>query len=35
MFKERLKHISPLLRLDASVDAFYEVWMSRVLPLAE
>jgi hypothetical protein len=34
MLKEKLKCISPLLRLDASVDAFHGAWMSRVLPLA-
>jgi hypothetical protein len=30
MLREKLKHISSLLRLDASVDAFLEAWASSV-----
>jgi hypothetical protein len=33
MLKEKLKHISPLLRLDTSIDAFLETWTSSVHPL--
>jgi hypothetical protein len=31
---EKLKHISSLLRLNASADAFLGAWMSSVHPLA-
>jgi hypothetical protein len=34
ILKGKLKHISPLLRLGASVDAFLRVWTSSVHPLA-
>jgi hypothetical protein len=34
MLREKLEHISPLLRLDASADAFLGIWTSRVHPLA-
>jgi hypothetical protein len=30
MLREKLKHISSLLRLDASVDTFLGVWTSSV-----
>jgi hypothetical protein len=33
MFREKLKHISSLLRLGASVDAFLGAWTSSVLSL--
>jgi hypothetical protein len=33
MLREKLKHISSLFRLDASVDAFLGAWMSNVHPL--
>jgi hypothetical protein len=34
MLVEKLEHISPLLMLDASADAFLGAWTSRVHPLA-
>jgi hypothetical protein len=33
MLREKLEHISPLLRLGASADAFLEAWMSSAHPL--
>jgi hypothetical protein len=33
IFREKFKHISPLLKLDAPVDAFHGAWMSSVHPL--
>jgi hypothetical protein len=33
MIREKLKHISSLLRLGASVDAFLGAWTSSVHPL--
>jgi hypothetical protein len=33
MLREKLKHISSLLRLGASVDAFLGAWTSNVHPL--
>jgi hypothetical protein len=33
MLREKLKHISSLLRLGASVDAFLGAWTSGVHPL--
>jgi hypothetical protein len=33
MLKEKLKHISLLLRLSTSVDTFLEAWTSNVHPL--
>jgi hypothetical protein len=33
MIREKLKHISSLLRLGAYVDAFLGAWMSSVHPL--
>jgi hypothetical protein len=33
MLKEKLKHISSLLKLSASVDAFLGAWTSSVHPL--
>jgi hypothetical protein len=35
MLREKLKHISSLLGLGASVDAFLMAWTSSVHPLAE
>jgi hypothetical protein len=32
MLKEKLKHISTLLMLDASADTFLGAWRSNVLP---
>jgi hypothetical protein len=33
VLREKLKHISSLLRLDASVDFFLGVWTTSVHPL--
>jgi hypothetical protein len=35
MLREKLKHISSLLRLGASIEAFLRTWTSSVHPLVE